>query len=67
MSRFCKDCTFYQEIRLRGGECRYDPPKPFDGDRYRWPATQRDEWCGRFVAKDSTATAVVVGQPFIQE
>jgi len=65
----CGECRFYNEIRHRGGECRPDPPRLFmDGSgRSGWPPTGRDEWCGRFVAKDSTATEVVVGQPHIQE
>ena len=66
MKRACKNCDFFQEIRQRGGECRYDPPKEREG-RSGWPPTQRDEWCGRFVAKDSTATQVVIGPLVIQE
>jgi hypothetical protein len=66
MTRACKDCVFFQEIRHRGGECRFEPPRAFE-DRARWPQVQRDEWCGRFAAKDSTATGVVVGPAYIQE
>lgn len=60
MTRACKDCSFYQEIRQRGGQCRYDSPQLVDGSIGRWPSTQRDDWCGRFVAKDSTVTGVEV-------
>ena len=66
MTRACKSCDFYQEIRHRGGECRFDPPKDREG-RSGWPSTQRDEWCGRFVQKVSIATGVVVGPAYIQE
>lgn len=62
----CIECKFYQEIRFRGGECRYEPPREREG-RSHWPSVQRDDWCGRFVARDSTATEVVIGTPHIQE
>lgn len=67
MKRSCGNCDYFEEVRFRGGECRFDPPKTHESGPTRWPNTQRDEWCGRFVAKNSTATGVVVGQPQIQE
>ena len=69
MKRECGNCDFYNEIRHRGGECRVEGPKLLmDGSgRSGWPPTGRNEWCGRFVAKNSTATQVVVGQPYYEE
>ena len=69
MKRACRNCDFYQEYEGRGGQCRVEGPKLLmDGSgRSAWPPTGRDEWCGRFVAKNSTATGVVVGLPYIQE
>ena len=57
MKATCNTCKFFQEIKFKGGECRFESPKGSTGG---WPPTQRDEWCGRFEQKDSTATGVAV-------
>ena len=66
MKRACENCDFYQSIWTFNGLCRGDLPSNRDG-RGDWPTVRRNDWCARFVAKNSTATTVVVGQPYIKE
>ena len=62
----CGECKWFESKWEGGGYCRGDLPRNRDG-RGEWPTVRRSDWCAHFVAKDSTATGVVVGQPYIQE
>ena len=68
MKRECKNCNFFKDGGAFG-ECRVSDPQiiNIDGHYGRWPTIKRDDWCGRFVAIDRTAIAVVIEQPFIKE
>ena len=66
MKRACRNCDFFKEGGAFG-ECRVSAPQFIGGYYGKWPSVERDDWCGRFVSKISTATAVVIEQPFIKE
>lgn len=65
MKATCKQCKFFEEIRFKGGECRFNPPQLIEGYRAGWPGVQGNDWCGRFEQKNSTATEVRIGEPQI--
>lgn len=67
MKRACSNCDFFKETGGGWGECRVVGPEFVGGYYGKWPTIERDDWCGRFVSKNRTATTVVVGQPFIKE
>jgi len=54
----CKECRFWEEIRVRaGGRCRRYPPTFIDEGTKRghWPETSSDDWCGEFKFKDTSS------------
>lgn len=65
MKATCKQCKFFEEIKFKGGECRFNPPQLVDGYRPGWPGVQGSDWCGRYDKKNSTATGVAIGEPYV--
>lgn len=63
----CGSCKFWlykTRMAVRGadtfvelGRCRASPPTPNGGDRWLWPETAAEDWCGGFVMAKNVAGA----------
>jgi hypothetical protein len=50
------DAEIGQEVNLKTGDCRFDPPRPRLGANQRaarglWPVVGLTDWCGKFLGR----------------